>query len=605
MPPITKKPEPTAEVLYPEVTVRLCQMEDAITMEQAKKLLGWEECEGEDYFTLDMHEKKIRCLNNEANRPYDRGRAEQYAQVILQRQWAGPRGNGKTVNGESLVIGKTGQTLSAQHRLTGLIFACQRWEKEDHWRTNWPEMPVMESVVVYGVDESGETTMTIDNVKPRTAADVFYSDTLIYPKEKNKDRRELCKLLEFAIRFCWYRTGAKFDAYAPLLSHPEAKAFITAHPRILRAVKHIYQENADSRIRPLLSLGTAAGLMYLMGVSDSDPEKYTGEEKSLSTKLWDKAVNFWTNVAKSVKKSECEKGFELLREAIAGMADMNGGSPPKDVSIGMFVKAWDIYSTDRPLTEKQLGYEYRKFQDASSGMELEKLLQNGLKYEPEEPGDDVGEWLRERTLVECPSVGGIDKGDPEEEIREEKEREREEKAEERRKLKEHEKAIKDAGKVAAPEKTRAEILADLRKKHPAEMFFWLGTKEWGFYGTDALIAEKILGIEAKMTKDGSMKYVSVPVADLDATVKKLEKSKKAILVCDKLEGGGYGVVGTYLAGGGYEPIPEDDKPVEAPLPPVASKPKVKPAAPAPATEPAKPAAKPKGGLATKLKGGLK
>lgn len=602
MPKISEK---TPEVLYPEVTVRLCQGDDAITIDQAKRLLGWEEVEGEDYFTTDMNNKKIRCLHNEANRPYDRGRAEQYAQVILQRQWAGPKGNGKTVNGESLVIGKTGQTLSAQHRLTGLIFAHQRWEKEDHWRTNWPEAPVMESVVVYGVDESGETTMTIDNVKPRTAADVFYSDPLIYPKEKNKDRRELCKLLEFAIRFCWYRTGAKFDAYAPLLSHPEAKAFITAHPRILRAVKHVYQENADSRIRPLLSLGTAAGLMYLMAVSDSDPEKYTGEEKSLSLKLWDKATDFWTNLAKSVKKSECEKGFELIREAIAGTADMNGGTPPKEVSIGMLVKAWEIYSTGRPLTEHQLGYEYRKFKDVDSGLELEKLIQNGLKYEPEEPGDDVGTWLRERELVECPSVGGIDKGDPAEEIREEKERVREEQTEERRKLKEHEKAIKDAEKVAAPAKTRAEILAEMRKTHPVEVFVWAGTKEWGVYGNDALIVEKILGLEAKMTKDGSLKFVAIPVAELDAAMAKLKKAKKAVLVCDKLPDGSYGAVGTYLQGGGYQPLSKDDAPAPTPLPPVAGKVKAAPVKEEPVEEPAKPAAKPKGKTPPKLKGGLK
>lgn len=614
MPVAPKKPE-NVEVVHPDVVIRACWGEDAITIAQAKEMLGWEEVEGDDYLLVDEEGKKIRCTRNTRNRPFDRPRSEQYAQVVLQRQWAGPRGNGKTVNGEAGVIGQTGEVLSFQHRLIGLILAGQRWAKEvdietgvQHWIKNWPEEPVLESVVVLGVDESGETTMTIDNVKPRTAADVFYTDPAIWPKEKPKDRRELCKILEFAVRFIWHRTGAKNDPYAPLLPHPEAKALIASHPRLLRAVKHIYEENAgeENFIKSVVALGTAAGLMFLQASGRTKPENYDGDEKSMDWTLWDLATEFW------VKFAQQEGGFKILRKAIGAMANIEGkGGAPSAVKLGMICKAWLLFADEAPLTEKTLKYQWVEF--THSGQTLKRLLQNGLRYEPEEPGEDVAQWFADRDLIEkAVAVGGIDLGDPDEAQREKVQKAREEAKAEKKRVADAEKALKDATKASTkpeaapkPEESMSEILSRIRKDHPGELLTWATSSDgsYAFWGNDALVAQT-KGIGKTFMDDGLQKLV-VPKDKVDEAFGKLKKLKVAIGVCG-YQGSKKVYLGEYTPGG-YIPK-DDDAPTPAtPLAKISTKP-VKPAAPTPeSTEKPKTAPAKSGKASTKpvLKGGIK
>ena len=174
-------------VKYPQVETVVCKGDDAVTVEFAKKLLGWqseedyinEETEGmdkeakakvkgvefgKDYLLTDVEGSKVRCLNNLRNRPFSQSWALELAQSILNKQ--------QKFNGESIIIGKTELVLSAQHRLIGLVLANQIWEgkgnlkkkegdQSDHWKEKWPTPPVWEGVVVFGVDEDEETVHTL------------------------------------------------------------------------------------------------------------------------------------------------------------------------------------------------------------------------------------------------------------------------------------------------------------------------------------------------------------------------------------------------------------------------------------------------------------
>jgi hypothetical protein len=165
----------------------------------------------------------VRCWNNCKNRWFDEPRARLYAQEILQRNWAGPSTfPGETVNGETIVIGRTGIVLSGQHRLIGLVLAFQMWlgKNKLHWQKYWQEEPFLESLIVTGVSEHPCIVRTLDNVKSRTLADTLYTsevfDGLTLPEANGetqrtlrpKERMELARMLDSAVDLLWKRTGA-------------------------------------------------------------------------------------------------------------------------------------------------------------------------------------------------------------------------------------------------------------------------------------------------------------------------------------------------------------------------------------------------------------
>jgi hypothetical protein len=387
-------------ILYPEIEIVKFLGDEALTAENAKEILGWEEEPahlkwGDDYTVIDHYSRKVKCNNNSRNRHFTDSWARALCFDILNHNWADSRnGPGRTVNGETIVIGRHGHVLSAQHRLVGLVLAHQLWQLQPRWRDTWGEdnPPTMEAIVVYGVDESPATVRTLDNTRPRTQEDVFITEGQVFGRSRTDERQALCKILSGAIKWVWDRTGGKEDAFHPYRTHSEAVEFNNRHPRLARACKHIWEENrrkkdSEGRLPPppvgrYVNPGVAAAFLYLMGASATDGDAYWGkslEERSDNAadwSSWDRATQFWSDLA----------GDRLpeIAQAIAALSGKDG-----EYSVGpvekraVICKAWNLYKDEGPL-------------------EVEDII----------PSTEISEVTGKRVVTEDITVGGIDQGQP-------------------------------------------------------------------------------------------------------------------------------------------------------------------------------------------------
>lgn len=369
-------------VLFPKVTV--CGIEIPrenllVTAEDAKTFLGWESESdyearltegasveqaskmnvkyGNDFDFKDYNGEKVRLKNNVRNRPVDLAWVQQIAVDILNEFWR--------FNGESWIIGQTGLSLSLQHRALGLIWAEQKrsYEGNDEEKKALakqllkahPEPLAIEAVVVRGVEETPDVTRTMDNVRPRSLSDVLFADTSNFANTKRSDREALCKLTDFAIRTVQARTGENEDAFAPRRSHSEPLEFLGRHPRIIKAVNHIFTEVNRSNdkgekvsvLGKVIGAGTAAGLMFLMGASKSDRKRWDDAnpaptDRHLDFEMWDKAEEFWAGLGDATNKE-----FEGIRAAIAKCGNSATGAPcPPKVKTAIVVNGWNEFIAD-------------------------------------------------------------------------------------------------------------------------------------------------------------------------------------------------------------------------------------------------------------------
>jgi hypothetical protein len=371
-----------------------------LTAENAKAMLGWEQepahlkWREDEYLFRDAYGNKIKCVLNSKNRPFNDGWSKALSFDILNRHWADSRnGEGRTINGETVIIGRHGTVMSAQHRLIGLVLAHQAWELQPHWKDLWAgEPPTIECIVVYGVDEGHDTVRTLDNTRPRTTEDVFITEASVFGRQRAGERREMCRLLSSGIKFLWDRTGAKEDAWHPYRTHSETVIFEGKHPRIARCVKHIWELNrppkktddegaaAPRPIKRFIDPGIASGLMYLMASSGTEGDSYWGVELAqrgdnvLDWSYWDAAVQFWADLA----------GNRLLQvnHAIAALVGPEGtGDVDAMFKQCIICKAWK---------------RYRENEDFGAEDIMPALT------EPNELG--------KRFLDEAFDVGGIDQG---------------------------------------------------------------------------------------------------------------------------------------------------------------------------------------------------
>lgn len=370
-----KKPDGSRKVVYERISVLLRdgQRDEVLTEEMAKAILGWiseSEVEkfGSDYLFRDENGVKVRCLNNPDNRPYKEENAQKYKQEILRDRWR--------LNGEVMIVGNTGSCLSCQHRLIGFIKAVQEWRKNPLAYPEWKDEPTLKCIIILGVDESDDVVNTIDTGAPRTLADVIYR-TGYFSKYSRNQREQASKILENGVKFLWDRTGEVWNPYSPYRTHAEMLALIDRFPRIVDCVDHIYQENGGSkkRIAELLPLGISSGLLYIMGSSATDANKYQRnkfkEEKSLDWERWQQACDFWVLIAGHAKP------VTPLIKAL-GQLNAEGAGGGKREKTALVIKAWDCVVNNRPITAKELA----------------------LKY------NETGEGIR--TLAENPQLGGID-----------------------------------------------------------------------------------------------------------------------------------------------------------------------------------------------------
>ena len=343
------------EIIYPEIKT---QHAKKLGIAQAKKLLGWYEGKEVDKETalLVVDNKNVACNNNVRNRPLTPGNWARCIQDILRRKWR--------MNGETIIIGKTGFVLNGQHQLVAVVLAHMEWEKNrGKWKETWDgEAPYIEKLVVFGIDESDDTVNTMDTCKPRSMADVIYRSEY-FKDTKKKDRNKLSRMLQNAVSFLWARTGMCHDAFAPRRTHMEAIDFIERHPTLLKAVNHIFVENAEGNvIGKCLSPGYATGLLYLMAASETndDESDYTRgdsnpNESMLDMSAWEKACEFW------VLLNAGDKRLETVKHVIAAAVDEDEGSTKARIAI--LIKAWGLFSTGKKVTTDALALQYEQDED--------------------------------------------------------------------------------------------------------------------------------------------------------------------------------------------------------------------------------------------------
>jgi hypothetical protein len=402
-------------VRYPEPGERPCRGDAALTVEQAKELLGWEEepvdAEGKpsgafqsNYLFKDRNGRRIRCKNNVNNRPFYSKNAEKLTQDHLMGRWR--------YNGEPVIIGKTELILNGQHSLASVVFAEQErtGKNREHWEARGLTKPItMEKLVVLGIEETDDVVNTMDTCLPRSLADVLYRSRY-FAHMPAAERKTVSKITEGAIKLLRLRTGADTDPWAKHRTHAEDVDFLERHPSLLKAVAHIHTENPEGAISKKVPAGAASAMMYLMAASFSDPTDYyppprgrndgdahesklklehpletgmTNEDgQPMTVTAFEKAGEFW------VLLGSRSPSFSAVEEKLSSLSDpdmVSSGSLAE--KLGVISKAWIAF-----LTAPRGGIDPRD-------------LKLDYKKDP-----DTGEFTRQ--LVEVPTVGGIDLGVP-------------------------------------------------------------------------------------------------------------------------------------------------------------------------------------------------
>lgn len=366
------------EVLYPEIITNIGQ--GPLVLEKSKELLGYTESEEEakkfgcnEPLFIDREGKKIYAVNNIRNRPFYIQVAENLVQEHLNKRWR--------YNGEPIIIGETGLVLNGQHTLVSHILAEQdRVGKQSmHWASMHDGPITVDKLVILGVKELDEIINTMDTCKPRSISDVIWRSP--YFQEMNPtDRRKASRLCDHAIRLLWSRTGVVLDAFASRRTHTEALDFINRHSRLLEAVKEIMENNTKDQIGQFITPGYASALLYLMAISESDPDEYRNadppSEAVLNFDRWDKALEFWVLFASG------SSTMQEMRHALGALVTESGEKPPIAQKSAVVCKAWNYWIEGHKLKQAEL--------------------------EPAFNTDGLGI----RKLAEVPTVGGIDLGNP-------------------------------------------------------------------------------------------------------------------------------------------------------------------------------------------------
>lgn len=415
------------KVVYPHIEIELCLEEPeyegqevvgAITAEQAKVLLGWEteaqfiarmkakdgslkdsQLKFGDHATLrDFLGNPVICWNSLDNRFLDQKWAKSLDQDMLNKNWADSRNTRDddeepmSINGETIIIGKYGNVLSANHRLVGLVLAQQLWAgpEKDHWQSeeHWgEEEPTIEGLIVYGISENPRVIQTLDNTKPRSPTDIFFTSPLF--KDLNPVSKHDCsQCLSVAVKRLWARTHQMdYNVYEKFMTNSTLIDFVERHPKILDCVRWVYEHDKHGEFQLYLQVqpGICAALMYLMGASATDPDKYIQNpppsEEHISWKHWKKAMSFWESLSDCMSLShmyETSPGTDkakaerllgehpfhpllkkiqvLISKAAEGQdadEDLTGVSP----RIGTLIKAWLLYANDEPFTDEDLSLQ--------------------------------------------------------------------------------------------------------------------------------------------------------------------------------------------------------------------------------------------------------
>lgn len=546
-------------VKYDNLFCEVFGPDNPLTVEKAKELLGWESQSdyttkmkaadpnssdeqwdfGNTFMLKDIHHEKVRANNNIRNRPFVMGVALQYANDILKGYWK--------LNGEAIIIGRTGIVLSGQHRLAGLILADQKRVQASGGYDYWTGPCNIQTIVNYGVDESPETTRTIDNVEPRTLANVLFADTTLFGKLTDDARRKVTKIADWAVRTVWDRTGLKSDPWTRYRSHSESLDFLNHHPKMVECVQHIFEQDKAGKISKYVPAGIAAALLYLMGscgTSDENVAAYRfnkpASEDNLTWRNWKKACMFWVDVAREAPEL---KTMRSAKRPIAGdsvdgdTVDYTGevyntatekgdGGGTRDEKIATIVKAWNCYVADENLTPKRLAIEYT-FETTSDGNSLEAARQTefpsvggidfGGHYKPqkEETKEDPDATDDGVTDDEFAQGGGVNGEAPKGKGK-----------------------GKGKGTNTAPTKTIADEFKELKEANPGKILVFKGVSDnYILYSDDAELVGPIVGSKVLMNPRSGMNQIVISPAQYEGDMAKVQAAGHSLALVEQMRDG--------------------------------------------------------------------
>jgi hypothetical protein len=390
--PKAKTTKPKTPILFnePEVEMFGVSGNDPMTVELMKEVLGWEEePEGEDwgvdFLTTDFNRKKIRCNNNPTNRPFRRGLSARYASEIIRGKWA--------FNGETIVRDEYGMIQSGQHRGVGFVMAeQQRLLNPTKWRDDYDVQGelTLPCLLVSGISSAPEVVDTLDIGQKRTFGDVLYRDKRFSGEDgKELEKKKLQKLsnvLSHATRLVWLRAGGMKVSDAPHFPISEGLDFIKAHPRLLEAVQYIDVENQGNSISEYVSMGYAAGLLYLMMVSGTDPEGWVDNGiDALDFSMEDKAKEFWSLFASNSTNPDIKDDGNPIRSLKYILKHTSGGDGASREEIVMtIIKAFNLWIDRKKIDHPELTISRSRNDQGNVVLEEEHRL-GGIDIEREVP----------------------------------------------------------------------------------------------------------------------------------------------------------------------------------------------------------------------------
>lgn len=376
------------------------------------------QCGAEQPTFIDRNKKPVWALNNLTNRPVNFGKVEDLCQEIRfsgpqrppeQRRWQ--------FNSEPIIISKTGIVLNGQKQLIALYLSEQdrNGPQKLVWQSlGWDRPVQIDKVVNFGVSDEEVVVDTIDQVEARTLAHIIYRSQH-FARFKPEARKTVARMADYAIRMLWDRTGAGYRPRkgagnaltAPRRTAPEAMDFLRRHPKLLDAIKHIYEEygsNEKLKInKELMSPGYASALMYLMGSSATDGARNglgqvqayadaepAPNESTLDFDFWDGAKEFWTSLCRMPVDGNvvCPQFQEVLDTVAALQPPVGSARPALSDRVATLCNAWQHFVTDGQFKRAELTPEwtYPTNKDGS----YKDTAQRILKYPYSCGGIDLG-----------------------------------------------------------------------------------------------------------------------------------------------------------------------------------------------------------------------
>lgn len=380
------------------------QGEKALTVEQAKELIGWKivgyapkkgsaekpEDALHKFHLRDTDGNKVFLVNNATNRPIRPGLYKRYISEVLRSKWY--------LNGETIVFDENGMCTNGQHRLIAFVLAeeIRRKDPKRYAKYGWGGPGTkselrMEVIVVRGISSAPEVLDTQNLGQKQTGGDVIYRRDF-FKDEIDSKRRKLSNILSGATRLVWLRCTNRKVSDAPHFPPSEMLDFIEDHPKLIEYARYIADLDTKSKTGAItkggsagggITLSYATGLCYVMSASATDPDEWREKGVAgMNFKMEAKAKKFWEKFASPTNIGATDPIYNLL-QLLPGID--TGSAEGRDELVGMVIKAFNAFADGVEVEQKDL--QVRRMRDKKTG---------------------------EESLAEDPRLGGIDtEGRPE------------------------------------------------------------------------------------------------------------------------------------------------------------------------------------------------